>query len=313
METKYKEIINSKLNSFSKELSEIKKKQLIFAGSMVGSGILFIALACAIKDGSSLFMFLTFIEVIVFGVLLSKLKNRKKKAIWDAQNDFYDEVYAGMIAEEIGGTHESSFFKKTKKEIEQYLGEIIEKKEESYNGILDGKAYSIEFAKGTVISQTTTKDGQVVSYRTQDLFTGTDFSVRCNRKADSDILLTTGLNKEDKADKGSKKRIKMDDKRFPFEVYCNDDIAAYKFLTPGIMSELQNFASSRSINSIEVNGEQFKVDMNDAIINMDPGIKFTTNVEKLKQRYTYEYIYSLAHPQAENFRQLLYSTLTVVR
>ena len=41
METKYKEIINSKLNSFSKELSEIKKKQLIFAGSMVGSGILF--------------------------------------------------------------------------------------------------------------------------------------------------------------------------------------------------------------------------------------------------------------------------------
>ena len=53
--------------------------------------------------------------------------------------------------------------------------------------------------------------------------------------------------------------------------------------------------------------------LNQQIINMDVRFKFSGKVDKLREKYNFGYVYSLAHPQAENFRKLISDSLSIVK
>ena len=130
------------------------------------------------------------------------------------------------------------------------------------------------------------------------------------RKADGIIKLFKGIP-ESYPDQLN--YIKMDDKAFPFSVYCEDDLIAYKFLTPGVMANLTEFSGFYTVDEITIDNGSVGISIVNEIINMDIKIKFTRNIDSLKEKYNFDYMYSLAHPEAEKVISLIQSTLPVVR
>ena len=304
--------IKKVLDSYENGLKELKKKKWIVSGVGAGSLILTIILGTVGSGTISDYLFIaTVISAIVCAVLVKKINENVKEFIKDSEIEFYDRVYAGMIADEIGGTHQSKNERKRKKEIDKYLGEILESRAEQYKGTLDGRTYSIEFSRGTVISEVTERDKKVIKYKTSEVFSGTDLTVKSGRIADNKIVLLGGFTTDSYA--GRKNKVTMDKKGFPFEVHSDDRMAAYKFLTPAVMLKLEDFNAEYRIDKMIAQGNAFGISMQDEIINMHVNLKFGKNVDKLREKYTYEYMYSLSHVEAEKFRKLIMSVDPVTR
>lgn len=312
---KFERIISEEFNKYEEGLNEYKRKYLIHFGIL--GGIFLLTVLCFIMANNGIAEIVTgitsmisFIAFWIVTVRIVKLREKKKYFINDSENHFYDVVYAGMIADEIGAVHDAEYIHKRKRDIEKYLGEIINKKYEKYSGNYNGKPFTFEFAKGEIITRTFEKDGHVERYKTEKVFTGADLVVTNERKADGIIKLFKGIPENYPANMDY---VRMDDKTFPFSVFCEDELIAYKFLTPGVMANLAEFCETCTIDEMTVDQSAVSISIVNEIINMDIKIKFSKNISMLKEKYNFDYMYSLAHPEAEKVARLISSTQPIVR
>lgn len=312
----HKENINDIITEYGEMLKEAKSKQI---AAMISFGITIISTIAFFISGfgdsdlaAGVFLIsiaVGLISAITAAVLAVKADNHIKNIQYEKEEEFYSLVYAGMISDEINGEHHGTYIQKQKKQINKNLGEIIEGRSDTFQGVFEGKKYTLSSDYAKIISQIKTKDGSAYDYKTDDVFSGTDLSIDSRRETSASILLKTSFSAG--SENPTMKAVRMDDKRFKYQVYSNDEIAAFKYLTPGVMSDLNDIKNTFNVTEIKANGNDFIINVSDRLIQQCIRFNFKGSAKKMQKKYTYENIYQLTHPQALNVIKLIRYTLPV--
>lgn len=98
------------------------------------------------------------------------------------------------------------------------------------------------------------------------------------------------LNKFSGVDEEVKKeglnRIRMDRQDFGYNVYSEDELTAYKALTPDVLETIMAYGSQHSISQMILNRNVIELNMDYSDLNLDPRYKFYSKMAKNRELYT---------------------------
>ena len=315
---KYEVRINEILKNYEDEKDGIKKTRkkylLVFLFSLIAA-VVFMLLG-SVSDVFIFFVIAAIVAGIVGLVLASKCSEKFEVLINKYNGIYYEKIYQSMIADELNATPTHAYTKTPKKKIKKNLGEIIESKTDVYNGVYEGRPFTVTSSKVRMITEVTTVRGNPVSYKDEVLFPGTEFSFKTSFRSDDRIFLDNSFNLKRKDRKKTDinnykdkdlKRIKMDTDEFNMDVYSTSDLVAYKYLTAGRMMKFNEYAKLHPFKYIEIDKDEITTDMWDEILSMDyePDFKHPQSLEG------YDDLIDKAVSQAELIKQLISESRTV--
>lgn len=306
--TSYEKIAESYFDSVESELAPIKTKRRIFL--MLSLLFLLAGLALLVVSNSTNnemilgIGFLITVLAIVLGFISRKFKKELKFVLKRAKNSFYDEVFFEVVKAELQATGSSKTNEGFGK-AEVFPGQILYSRWINLQGKYNGVPYKLYKERTTVVSQTTTtQSGKVVDYQTETIDSDVSVQYLGKNRTDSKIKLHKLLFNEKGILKRASKllnkmsgeyevpkeeglvRIKMDRQDFDYLVYSEDELTAYKALTPDVLESITAYGKIHRIKDMELNRNVINIDLSYSDLNLNPRYKFYSKMAKNKELYT---------------------------
>jgi hypothetical protein len=230
---------------------------------------------------------------------------KKMELIDRKEFDFFDDVFARIIADEIKAKYVKSSFHYNFLEDKIYPGTVIFERNPQFIGTMESNPFCYSQYKQSVVNKVVMKetmiDGVVIDetmsrYTTNDIEIPASFTFTVKKPA------AVGLEIKDGFDCVLDETIKMDYKEFndKFRVICSSDIEAYKYLTADVMEEILKIDKTLRMKEMNIEGDKAACKFRESGIDIDYTPSFSANIKSNREKYTWQRVYKDAFPSIEN-------------
>ncbi len=311
MANKYQTLADQFFDEFESKVNEIKKKRQIAFYVLCGAALLTVIVGIIENTDISggIFDYLLLFSIvadIASIVVIKKFSEKIKAEIKQREYSFYDDVFAPMVAGELGGTSTSTSFINTSfKKKDARPGLVLSSRDVVIEGNVNGRPFVYTNGYEDTIHNVTVeeKTNKVVSY-TNYLLTSNislDFKMR---KAVGAPMILTPMGKHDRP---RRHNVKMDNKYFRFHVDCDDELEAYRYLTADKMEGLQAWNESSTILDVTLSDVSGSVTYPSLVSGMDLKYmpSFGKNMADNRAKYNADAVLQSAVNSIVNIRALV--------
>lgn len=312
-------LVNKFFDDYEENRKQLFKKFLVFLGSSAACLILGWVLLVYV-DSAVFFEYAAYVLVIagiVLAVVSRKTFVKFRIARKEAEAQMETKLISEIVAEELGGECKAeSYYIKLKKS-SAALGDVRKSITKTFTGCCNGKNYEISQEYRERVTEIKTIDiGDSISINRKlvidPVYSDTFYAFDARHNVDGAILVESYNNYSNYVSdilcgcsKDSLRKIKMDNKSFPFTVRANDELTAYKYLTPGMMSDITEFFGNYSGKIMAIESNSANAVLGKQVSEINIPISFLGKSQKLREKYNPDYLYSLALPSIEAIKALL--------
>ncbi len=321
----YEALLNGFFDEMDKVLTHEKKWLKIFgvtfaAVAAAAAGCILAAKALHAEEAEYAAV-ATGILGVIFFILTVKRCIRYFSAVSDNKKLFYRDVYSQVVAAELGLEVNCEI------ELGDYsaksCGTVHEGRYVTYTGMMDGRPITLGAAAEYMVTKEKyeVETGKTVSSKSEWVYSPLEFecgyrgyvtppvTVKEHELGEKFVNNHTGLfNKvkrflgdEDSLEK--KNFISLDDKSFRFAVICDDEVLAYKTLTPSLTEKIKALDSFASVNSLEFNGDTLTGKTQNTVLDLFYEPSLTGDMNKNRQNYTAERVLEEARGAIEKIKK----------
>ena len=313
-EKNYNEISNLFFDDCEKQIEKtVKTKRICLLVSLISFVAIYGVCFAAGSINSDIFWYIVLIPIIacfVGFVLRKRAKDKLKLELKQLENRFFDEVYMQIVADKLDARINSkSTINASFKKENANVGDVIKARDVEIAGFYNGCPYKISTGTETVVESilyhNSTKT--VVSYEPKTI----DRELMCNysikRKIDSSISISSPMARGTLIGMicGPENRVKMDNKKFHFEVGCDNPVTAYKFLTADVMESIMAFDKIVRIDGMLISDQDMTVLSPNMFVDLKYSPKFSKNMKKNRERYSGNSVFPTATEAANKITEYL--------
>lgn len=316
---KLENTVNQFFDEYEENRKQLFKKFLIFLGSSAACLILGWVLLEYVNS-AEFFEYTAYVLVIagiVLAVISKKTLGKYRVARKDAEGQLETKIISEIVAEELGGSCETSSHYTKLKKSKATLGDVRKSITKTFSGCYNGKNYKITQDYEERVTEIKTLDiGELISINRKlvidSKYSDTLYSFDARHNVNGTVLIEA-FNNYSKyvtdilcgGKKDSLQKIRMDNKSFPYSVRANDELTAYKYLTPGMMEDVGTFFQKYNGKIMAIESDSANSILGQQVAEINMPISFLGKSEKIRAKYNPDYLYSLAEPSIEAIKALI--------
>ena len=301
--TNYQELLNNFFENMENDLNYENKRVKVFRNCFLifGAAVAVCILAAKfLKISEAVYAAVILgIPAVIFFVLMCKRSSRRSGIVEYSKVQFYKDVFTRVVASELGLDVSCT----TGTDI---MSDAADGRYVTYSGMMNGLPFAVAAAAEYKMTKMTydANTGDIISSKYEWLYSPLEVQCGLNGNVASAVTVKehelgekfvnnhTGffnkikryLGDEDTLEK--KNYISLDDKSFDFAVICDDEVQAYRTLTPAITEKIKALDSVAAVKSLEFSGSTLTASVNNNVIDLlyEPG--FCTDPEYNRSTYT---------------------------